>query len=300
MHDIPSVKSLISQAPCQRRFVEVLQERAPQFLASLCSQCAAGPLAQLNPGSVIAAAFVAASLDLPIDRHLGFAWIVPYQGEAQVQIGYRGYIQLALRTGWYERINAFPVNVEALGGFDDFGEPVIDFARIEETREAIGYAIVWKLSNGFRKCVYWSRAKVERHARRNSRSFPRGVGSLWYACFDEMALKTVISHGLRKWGVLSFELQQAFRHDQGTQANIDAEVSYPDGMVPEDSLVPKGRIGASPLAAGDSRYGSLPAAGLFDDPAVIPVGIDPAAATPAAGEPFAIVDDWEDEFAPNF
>ena len=295
MQDIPSVKSLISQASCQRRFADVLHDRAPQFLAGLMSQCVAGPLAQVNPGSVIAAAFVAARLDLPVDRHLGFTWIVPYQGQAQFQMGYRGYIQLALRTGQYERINAFSVNVQALGGFDDFGEPIIDFTRLDDTHEAIGYAIIWKLSNGFRKCIYWSRAKVQKHARRFSRSFIRAAGSPWSAYFDDMALKTVISHGLRKWGILSPELQQAFRHDQGSQVDIDAEVSFPDGIAPEEPLVSKGHIGASQSAACDSQSAIYPAAGLFDDPAAIPTGEDPAAAAPVA-----IIDDWEGDLVPNF
>jgi recombination protein RecT len=169
-------------------------------------------------------------------------------------MGYRGYIQLALRTGQYERINAFPVNIEALAGFDDVGEPVIDFDLLDDTKEAVGYAIVWKLTNGFRKCVYWSRCRVERHGRRYSRAF-RGRSSLWKSNFDDMALKTVIAHGLKRWGILSIEMQQAFRHDQGAQVDIDAEITHPDGAgdLPE---IERGRVGADPAASG-----------LFDDPA---------------------------------
>lgn len=228
-----TVKSLLSQDGYKQRFSEILKERTPQFIASITSQCAAGALANVNPNSVIAAAFTAATLNLPIDKNLGFSWIIGYKGVAQFQMGYKGYIQLALRTSQYSRLNAFGVNTEALGGFDDVGEPIIDFEKLDETLEPVGYAVIWKLVNGFRKCVYWSKAKVEKHARRYSHSFGKGASSPWTSNFDEMALKTVISNGLKRWGILSTELQRAFQHDQNAQMEVDSEIIYSDNEQPK-------------------------------------------------------------------
>ena len=234
-----TVRALVTQPAYQARFAEVLKNRAPQFILSITSQCDGGPLAKVDPKSVVAAAFVAATLDLPIDRNLGMAWIVPYKGTAQFQLGYRGFIQLALRTAQYERLNAFTVNAEAWGGMDDFGEPVIDFSKLEEEKEAVAYAFKFRLKTGFVKCVAWTKAKVEKHAKRYSQSFGAG-SSPWKTHFDEMALKTVIANGLKKWGILSIELQQAFAHDQGAQIDIDADVQFPDA---QGVGIPQGRLG---------------------------------------------------------
>ncbi len=234
-----TVKSLI-QAPAYRaRFEEVLKSKAPGFLASISSLTASGPLAKADPASVMAAAFVAATLDLPVDKNLGFAWVVPYGQVAQFQLGYKGYIQLAQRTGLYHRMNAFMVNAQAVGGFDDVGEPIIHFDKLDDAEPAVGYAFAFRLTNGFTKLVYWTKEKVERHAKRYSKAFTSGP---WKTNFDEMALKTVARHTLGKWGPLSVELQAGLRHDQGSQKDIEAEVVYPDGG--NEKTIQQGKVGA--------------------------------------------------------
>ena len=224
-----SVKSLTSSPAMQKRFEEVLGSKAPSFLAALTSQVNGSYLEKVDPKSVVAAAFIAATLDLPINRELGMAWVVPYKDLAQFQIGYRGYVQLAQRSGRFRKLNAFYVNAEMLDGFDECGEPKFDFSKMDPTKDAVGYGCVFVLDNGFTKSEYWTKERVTQHAKRFSQSFTR-KGSPWQEHFDSMALKTVLSHTLRRWAPLSVELQIALRHDQAahTFVGTDAEVHYVD------------------------------------------------------------------------
>jgi recombination protein RecT len=150
-------------------------------------------------------------LDLPIDKNLGFAWIVPYGSRAQFQLGYKGFVQLALRTGQYKNINVIEVKEGQLKAFNPLTEELeLDFNE-KESEKVIGYAAYFKLSNGFEKTVYWSIEKVKAHAKRFSKTFNNGP---WKTDFDEMAKKTVLKNTLRRWGILSIEMQTAFKTDQ--------------------------------------------------------------------------------------
>lgn len=224
-----SVKDFLALPAYRNRFDEVLGKRAPQFMASISNVVSQSrQLSQCEPRSVIAAAFVAATLDLPIDKNLGFAWVVPYKDTATFQLGYKGFVQLALRSGQYARMNACPVNKEAFNGYDEVGEPVIDWTKLDESKPPVGYAAAWKLTNGFTKTVYWTKEKVEAHAKRFSQAY-RGKGDTpWKSDFDAMALKTVLKNGLSRWGILSIDMQKAVQHDQGAQKDIDAEVELVD------------------------------------------------------------------------
>ncbi len=190
----------------------------------------------VEPKSIIGSAMIAACLDLPIEKSLGFAWIVPYkkgdQKLAQFQIGFRGYIQLAQRTGYYAGMNACPVNAEAFKGRDNLGEPIIDWDLLDETKPAVGYFFGFKMVNGFTKGTYWTKAKVEAHARKYSQAFRSSYDSPWKSHFDKMALKTVISNELSDWGIMSVQFQLARKADQGVTKDIDAEVEYIDAEAP--------------------------------------------------------------------
>jgi recombination protein RecT len=233
-----SVKSLLANASYKKRFEEVLGKRAPQFMASISNAAQTPGLARCEPKSVLAAAFVAATLDLPIDRNLGLAWLIPYQTNVkngaewkrvqicQFQMGYKGFVNLAMRSGQYHRLNAFVVNKEAVVGYDDCGETEIEFKNLDSTKAAVGYAVVWRLSNGFRKLVYWTKDEVLSHAARYSQGFKqKSKDSPWVKNFDQMALKTVVKNALAKWGILSVEMRDAIKHDAGSQVDIDAEVT---------------------------------------------------------------------------
>jgi len=224
-----TVKTLLARQDYRMRFEEILRDRAPQFMASIVTVSSQGALTKCEPKSVIAAAAIAATLDLPIEKNLGFAHIVPYKTQAQFQMGYKGYIQLAMRTGQYKRMAAFAVNEEALMGFDEFREPIIDHNLIDETKEPAGYYFAFELINGFKHSAYWSKDKVEKHAQQYSQAYRhKKYDSPWYVNFDKMALKTVISNTIRQWGILSVEMRKALMHDQAAQDDIDSEPVYID------------------------------------------------------------------------
>ena len=223
-----SVKALLANPMMQQRFAEVLKERAPQFLAAVTSQAAA-ELRHCKPESVVACAFLAATLNLPVNRELGYAWMVPYKsgGEslAQFQIGYKGLVQLAQRTGQYQRLNAGVVTEGAFVGYDEVGEPIIDFSKIDKSKAVVGYFAAFKLSYGFSKIVYWSKADAERHGKRFSKTFANGP---WKTDFDAMAIKSVLKNALSKWGPMSVEVSQAATMDQSARVSLESDPIYVD------------------------------------------------------------------------
>lgn len=224
-----TVRDFLALPQYKARFGEVLGQRAPQFMASLVALSQQSNLATCEPRSIIAAAMVAATLDLPIEKSLGFAHVVGYNGVAQFQMAAKGYVQLALRSAQYHRMNAKPINAEAFSGYDEVGEPLIDWAQLDETKPTIGYVVAWKLVNGFTKVAYWPKAKVEAHAAQFSQAYKKKkMDSPWFTNFDKMALKTVVMNELRAWGILSVQMQTAMRHDMAAQSDVDADVQYID------------------------------------------------------------------------
>lgn len=245
-----SVKDYLALPAYKDRFTEVLNKRAPQFMAAITAVSQMPSLRDAEPRSVIAAAMVSATLDLPVNPTLGQSHIVAYRDQsgqsiAQFQIGYRGLIQLALRSGQYRRMNAQAVNAEVFAGYDMVGEPKLDWTKYDPTKEIGGYFCAFELVNGFTKVVYWSRAQVEAHAKRFSKAYQKGFkSSPWFTDFDSMATKTVIKNALTKWGMLSVEMQKAVVHDQGAQADVDAEVKFVDGS---DSTVESESMPGDPI-----------------------------------------------------
>lgn len=214
------LKEMVHSEAVQQRLQECMGKRANQFATSMLSLVAQDKmLAESEPATILQSAMTAATLDLPIQKDLGFAWIIAYRDNknnrtvAQFQMGYKGYIQLAMRTGQYALMNAEPVPQSAYKGRDEFGEPVIDWNEIDSGGDVGGYAFVFRLVNGFTKKTYWPMVKVQAHAKRFSQSFRGGYGP-WRDDFDAMALKTVVKNTLSKWGMLSVEMQQAFASDQ--------------------------------------------------------------------------------------
>ncbi|MDO8225875.1 recombinase RecT [Bacillus cabrialesii] len=212
-----TMKGLLSSPSVIKRFEEVLGKRATQFTASILSLYNSEQMLQkTDPMSVISSAMVAATLDLPIDKNLGYAWIVPYGGKAQFQLGYKGYIQLALRTGQYKSINCIPIHEGELQKWNPLTEEIeIDFEK-RESDAVTGYAAYFELINGFRKTVYWTKAQVEKHKKKFSKS---DFG--WKNDWDAMALKTVLKAVLSKWGILSVEMQKAVIEEDETRERID-------------------------------------------------------------------------------
>ncbi|WGG44194.1 recombinase RecT [Rossellomorea sp. DA94] len=222
-----TMKGLLASPSVIKRFEEVLGKRATQFTASILSLYNNEKMLQkAEPMSVISSAMIAATLDLPVDKNLGYAWIVPYGGKAQFQLGYKGYIQLALRTGQYRYINVTPIHEGELIKWNPLTEEIdIDFEQ-RESEAVIGYAAYFELLNGFRKTVYWTREQVEKHRKKFSKS---DFG--WKNDWDAMAMKTVLKNLLSKWGILSVEMQKAVIEDNEDRELKDVTPEEDDNTI---------------------------------------------------------------------
>jgi recombination protein RecT len=225
-----SVKNLLSQESVKKRFQEILGKNAAGFTANLAVMVNNNQmLAKCEPLTVVSAAVISASLQLPLDPNLGFAAIVPYGNKAQFQIMYKGLVQLAQRSGQYQTINVSEIyEGELIEENRVTGEYVFDFTQ-KKSDKVIGYTAYFKMVNGFTKTIYWTRAQVEKHGKQYSQMFARGKGK-WVENFDAMAKKTLLKSLISKWGILSIEMQKAVRFDQGVVHDVteDAEVSYVD------------------------------------------------------------------------
>lgn len=224
-----TVKSLLSQANVKSKFEEILRDRANAFTANLAVMVNNNAaLSKCDPMTVISAAVVAASLDLPIDPNLGFAHIVPYGEKAQFQIGFKGFIQLAMRSGQYSRIGVTEIYEGQLLDENPLtGEYTFDF-KAKKSETIIGWAAYFKTVNGFEKTLYWPVEKIKKHGLRFSQTYKKGFG-LWKDDFDSMASKTVLKALLSKWGILSTEMQNAVKFDQGVVKSVETqEVEYLD------------------------------------------------------------------------
>lgn len=224
-----TVKSLLSQDNVKAKFQEVLKEKAAGFTANLAVMVNnTAALQKLDPTSIISAAVVSASLDLPLDPNLGFAAIVPYGDKAQFQIMYKGLIQLAMRSGQYKTIGVTEIyEGELISENRLTGEYVFDFTG-KKSDTIIGFAAYFSLLNGFEKTVYWPMSQVEAHGKRFSQTFKKGYG-LWKDDFISMGKKTVLKNLISKWGILSIEMQKAVKFDQGVVNDPETDdIEYVD------------------------------------------------------------------------
>lgn len=192
---------------------------------------------------------IAATLDLPINQSLGFAAIVPYKSNATFQIMVKGLVQLAIRTGVYETINATEVYEGEIVNYDRVtGNFVLDESR-KTSDKIVGYVAYFKLMSGFNKYLYMTTDQVRAHAKKFSKSYGN-PNAPWSTMFDAMAIKTVLKLLLSKYGILSVEmrkqgeaiqedgLQKAIEYDQAIVAESpdgEKKVDYPDN--PENDAI---------------------------------------------------------------
>ena len=246
-----TVKGLMENPSIKKRFEGVLKEKAPQYISSIVNLVNSDTNLQKCDGmSVIASCMVAATMDLPVDKNLGYAWVVPYGSRAQFQMGYKGYIQLALRTGQYKAINVVEIREGELVSWNPLTEEIeVDFSK-RESDAVIGYAGYFKLINGFEKTVFWTKEEVNNHANKFSKTV-NSKNSVWKSNFDAMAKKTVLRNLLSKWGILSIEMQKAYTADENlinkglmddienVQANIEGiqENNENEGVIEADYTV---------------------------------------------------------------
>ena len=203
-----------------------------------------GKILECEPSTILNAALIGHSLGLPPSPQLGYYYLVPFKNkkkqctEAQFQIGYRGYIQLAMRSGSYKKLTVSEVKKGEFASWNPFTEDLkINFIADpagREKAETVGYTGYFEYNNGFTKMVYWTLKKMEVHADKYSKAYSLAndkllkagkipqkdlwkYSSFWYADFDAMAKKTVLRQLLSKWGSMSVEMQTAYEHDINTE-----------------------------------------------------------------------------------
>jgi len=222
------LKSLLNTPTMKKKFEQVLDKKAPQFMSSLLNLYNGDPnIREAEPMSIVSSAMVAATLDLPIDKNLGYAWIVPFYDKnkgykaAQFQLGYKGYIQLALRTGQYKGINVIEVREGELKSWNRLTEEIELDLEGATSDKVVGYCGYFKLINGFEKTVYWTRDEVEEHRiKHNKTKDKKALNNVWKSDYDAMAMKTVLRNMLGKWGILSIDMQKAITEDENEEREI--------------------------------------------------------------------------------
>lgn len=209
----------------------ILGEKTGQFITSLTSLAGSSKaLKNCDRNSLLSCALKATSMELPFDQNLGFAWCIPYKTTATFQVGVKGYIQLALRTGQYQSLNARDVRQGEFSGRDFVGDPIINWLPDEEraNKEIIGFMAGLQLINGFKKVIYWSVPEIERHAEKYSQSYRKYKktgnvdDAIWASQFEKMAEKTVLKSLISRYGIMSTDMQKAVISDQ-SKINIDIE-----------------------------------------------------------------------------
>ena len=201
------------------------EKRRNRFIAAITSAVATTPtLQECDPSTILSGALLGESLGLSPSPQLGQYYLVPFNNtkkgckDAQFQLGYKGYIQLALRSGYYKNLNVFSVKAGELKKWNPITEEIeLDLIEDEAVREntaTIGYVATFEYLNGFRKTIYWSKDKMERHALRYSKGYAAKKGyTFWERDFDAMAYKTMLRQLISKWGIMSIDLQNAFEQD---------------------------------------------------------------------------------------
>lgn len=239
-------------------------EKGQQFVTAIVSAVGTNPaLAECEHSSIVSAALLGQSLNLTPSPQLGQYYMVPfnvksgqkdqygkdiYIKKAQFQLGYKGYIQLAIRSGYYKKMNVISIKEEELIKYDPLAEEIevklIEDDEVREETPTIGYYAMFEYQNGFRKTIYWSKKKMISHADKYSQAFNKDsyqklqegkipqadlwkYSSFWYKDFDGMAWKTMLRQLISKWGIMSVEMQEAYTKDMAT-INENGTYDYVD------------------------------------------------------------------------
>lgn len=211
-------------------------KRAAGFITAITSAVATNPqLTDCDPGTILSAGLLGETLQLSPSPQLGQYYLVPFNDRklgrkvAQFQLGYKGYIQLAIRSGQYKKLNAMAIKEGELIRYDPLNEEIeVQLIEDDNEREAaptIGYYAMFEYLNGFRKVIYWSKEKMETHALQYSQGYKAKKGyTFWEKSFDDMAIKTMLRQLISKWGIMSIDFQKAYEADMGVLrpgGNID-------------------------------------------------------------------------------
>lgn len=237
------LKALMSTPTMKNKFEEVLHDNANGFMANVMTLVSNDSyLADSEPMSIMSGALTVATLNLGLDKNLGYAYLVPFNSrnkqtgkwekKAQFVLGYKGYIQLAQRSGQYRALNVIEVYEGELKSWNRLTEEFDFDPEGRKSEEVIGYVGYFELLNGFKKTVYWTKQEIEAHRISNSKDKDKTKKSgVWASDYDAMARKTVLRNMLSKWGILSIEMQKATVADEHVQ-NVS-----PDGDIVSETEV---------------------------------------------------------------
>lgn len=248
---IPALKSLLATEAIRKQMKSLLGDKAGHFMMAIVGVVEGTPqLQDCEPQSIINSAIASATLDLPIEKNLGYAYIVPYKDKAQFQMSYKGYIQLALRSGQYKYINSIEIKEGELENYNlltgEFNFKFIEDINQRLEAKTIGYASYIEFTNGFRNTLYMTKEQIEEHAKKYSQSYGYDLSkgysnSNWSKNFDSMALKTVLKLNLSKFGVLSVSVQKALQIDGSSINSISEEgtinIEYVDNTNEENKII---------------------------------------------------------------
>lgn len=239
------MRDILDNANTKKLLQDSLKENAGAFSASVIDLYNSDTyLQRCDPRQVFGECLKAVSLKLPISKQLGFAYVIPYKKNGvdvpQFQLGYKGMIQLCMRTGEYKYINADVVYEGEYQGADKL-TGYVDLNGEKTSDKIIGYFAYIETLNGFKKAIYWSKEKVTEHAKKYSKSF-NSSSSPWKSNFDAMAIKTVLRNLLSKYGVMSVEMANALQAEETfaeppetTGEEIEATVDEVTEPVPDNA-----------------------------------------------------------------
>lgn len=237
------IATYLTREDVRAQITSLVGEKAsPTFISSVVSAVQTNPaLADCTNASILAGALLGESLKLSPSPQLGNYYLVPYKDKdkgmvAQFQMGAKGYKQLAIRSGQYQKIVTSNIKEGELKAYNPITEefvfePILD-EKVRNALPTVGYYAMFRLNNGFTKELYWSKEKMEAHAKQYSKGYANDLRkgtayTFWSKDFDGMAEKTMIRQLISKWGILSIEMQKAFEGDMGVIGD-DGNVHYID------------------------------------------------------------------------
>ena len=263
-NDSATLQQFLGSAAVKNRLEKILESSPESFISSILTIYRNNSkLQDCSPSSILNAAVMAAVLKLPITPSLGFAYIVPYKGQATFQIGWKGLVQLAMRSNLYRTINAGKIYEGQIKEIDFITGEIIRGEKISD--EVVGYIAYIELLNGFQKSLYMSVGELEEHAKKYSQSYSYDLhsgknSSVWSKNFDAMAKKTVLKLLLSRFGIFSIDhrsldLTVALRADQAVVTEngfryIDNEHGE-EKIVPFDDILDGEKIISSPESDGE-------------------------------------------------
>lgn len=269
-------------------------KRGDRFISAVVSAVSVNPaLGACDHSTILSAALLGEGLNLSPSPQLGQYYLVPFNDRknnrtvATFQLGYKGYIQLAIRSGYYKKLNVLPLKKGELVRYDPLEETIeVNLIADElerETAETTGYYAMFEYQNGFRKVMYWSKEKMLAHADTYSKAFSTDnykkllageiperdawkYSSFWYKDFDGMACKTMLRQLISKWGIMSIDMQKAFDGDMAL-IHDDGSAEYVDNDEPADVVYSGGDVvdvtESAPVLSDDAATEADPTAGFF-------------------------------------